>query len=207
MINVIRDQSAPNSLAEQKSYRNPDIIQALYTIFKGKCYLTECKFDYPEEMEIDHFIPQNEDDTKIYDWDNLYPINQKANKQRKKSTPPGGYLDPCNPNDDVENDIMYVVEFGGNALFKPRNPANQKAINTANLLNNLHKDLKPAIKDKHHEVVNAVAEWYNARHSGIRQEELEKELLIKKLLSRKGAYTMLIRSVEAVKVLPDYFFD
>jgi len=180
MINVVRDQPAPPSLSTRKSYRSQDVIEALYQVFKGKCYLTEKVFDSPNEMEVDHFITQSEESKFTYDWQNLYAIDQKANKQRFKQTPLGGYLDPCHQDDDVEQEIIYVVEFGGNTLFKARNTANQKAVNTANLLNHLHKDLKPAVKDKHHEVVNAVAEWHHAKKLGDEREELEKELLIKK---------------------------
>ncbi len=207
MINVVRNQHAPASLTTQKSYRNSDVIEALHLVFKGKCYLTEKVFDSPNEMEVDHFATQTERADLIYTWDNLYAIDQKANKQRPKQTPAGGYLDPCDPGDDVEQEIIYVVEFGGNALFRARNADNQKAVNTASLLNHLHKDLKPAVKDKHHEVVNAVAEWYTAKEVGNESEELKKQLLIQKLLSRDSHFTMLMRSIRAIQNLPPDFFD
>ena len=207
MINVVRDQPAPPSLAIGKSHRSPDVIDALYQVFKGKCYLTEKVFDSPNEMEIDHFATQTERPDLIYEWTNLNALDQKANKKRPKTTPVGCYLDPCNPSDDVEREIIYVVEFGGNTLFKPRNPANQKAVNTAALLNHIYKDLKPAVKDKHHEIVNAVAEWHNAQKMNDEREELEKELLLKKHLSRDSHYTMLMRSIKAIQSLPPEFFD
>lgn len=207
MINVVRDQPAPPSLITQKEYRSPDVIEALHQLFKGKCYLTEKVFDSPNEMEVDHFQTQHERSDLIYDWTNLYAIDQKANKKKPKSTPVGGYLDPCNLADNVEREIIYIVEFGGNVLFKAKNAANQKAVNTATLLNNLHKDLKPAVKDKHHEIVNAVAEWHAAKTLGNKREELEKELLLKKLLSRDSHFTMLMRSIKAIQILPPEFFD
>lgn len=207
MINVIRDQPAPPSLASQISHRNKDVIDALYSIFRGKCYLTEQVFNVPSEMEVDHFVPQNERPDLAYTWENLYAIDNKANKQRPKQTPPGGYLNPCDPADDVEKEIVYVVEFGGTALFRARNEANTKAVNTAKLLNHLHKDLKPAVRNKHHEVVNAVAEWYHAKGSGDQREELEKEVLLRKLLSRDSHFTMLMRSIKAIQSLPFNFFD
>lgn len=207
MINVVRDQPAPPSLASQKSHRSPDVIDALYQVFKGKCYLTEKVFDSPSEMEVDHFITQSERPDLVFDWQNLYAIDQKANKQRPKQTPVGGYLDPCHIDDDVEQEIVYIVEFGGNALFKARDSANQKAVNTATLLNHLHRDLKPAVKNKHHEVVDAVSGWYAAKTRGDAQEEVEKELLLKKLLSRDSHFTMLMRAIRAVRSLPDDFFD
>lgn len=100
MINIIRDLPAPASLSDKSSYRNDDVIEALYSVFKKKCYLTEKVFDSPREMEIDHFVPQNEQSNLIRTWQNLYPIDNKANKQRPKITPVGGYLDPCNPAED-----------------------------------------------------------------------------------------------------------
>ncbi|SOD78740.1 hypothetical protein [Spirosoma fluviale] len=207
MINVVRDQPAPPSLASQKSYRSPDVIEALHQVFKGKCYLTEKVFDSPNEMEVDHFITQTERPDLVFDWQNLYAIDQKANKQRPKRTPIGGYLDPCNAGDDVEQEITYIVEYGGNSLFKARDSTNQKAVNTAALLNHAHKDLKPAINNKHHEVVLAVAEWHTAKTQGDIQTEFEKELLLRKLLSRDSHFTMLMRAIWAVQSLPNDFFD
>jgi len=207
MINVTREQPSPPSLAEQKTHRSDDVIAALWTDFRHKCYLTEKVFDSMKEMEVDHFQTRNERPDLIYTWENLYPIDNKANKKRPKQTPPGGYLDPCNSAEDVEQEIIYVVEFGGSALFKALNPGNAKAVNTANLLSYLHRDLKPAIKDKHHELVNAVAEWHHAKSSGDVQGELEKELLLRKLLSRDSHFTMLMRSIKALQSLPPDFFD
>ena len=149
-------------------------------------------------MEIDHFIPQNERPDLVYTWENLYPVDQKANKQRLKKTPDGGYLDPCDPADDVENQLIYVVEFGGNALFKARDTLNLKAVNTAILLNRVHKDLKPAIEHKHHKVVDAIARWNTAKVIGDVARELDEELLLSKLLSRDSHFTMLMRSIWAV---------
>ncbi len=204
MINVIRDTPAPLSLAAQKEYRNQEVLEALFNVFREKCYLTERKFDSMNEMEIDHFIPQNDPSKPIYEWKNLYAIHEKANKQKPKSIPIGGYLDPCAPNEDVEREIIYKVEFGGNALFKARDEDNIKAVNTVSLLNHVHRDLKQAISNRHHEVVNAVAGWYHARQEGDQDKELEQELLLRKLLSRDSSYTMLMRSI---KVVLYTFFD
>ncbi|QMW04111.1 hypothetical protein [Spirosoma foliorum] len=204
MINVIRDVPVPPSLAAKKEYRNQEVLEALFKVFREKCYLTERKFDSMNEMEIDHFIPQNDPAKPIYVWENLYAIHEKANKQKPKSIPAGGYLDPCDANDDVEYEIIYKVEFGGNALFKARHEDNIKAVNTANLLNHVHRDLKQAISNRHHEVVNAVAKWYHAKLSGDRDKEFEQELLLRKFLSRDSQYTMLMRAIE---VVPSEFFD
>lgn len=207
MINVNRDVPAPASLEAGKFYRNEDVLDALHTVFKGKCYLTEKVFDSKYEMEIDHFVPQNERPDLVCDWDNLYAIDQKANKKKPKATPSGGYLDPCDTTDDVESDLVYVVEFAGNVLFRPKDATNQKAVNTAKLLEHLHRDLKQAIQNKHHQVVLAVAEWRTAKDERNELQMLEKELLLRKLLSRESQFTMLMRSIRVVQSLPDTFFD
>ena len=62
-------------------------------------------------------------------------------------------------------------------------------------------------KKKHHEVVYAVAGLLNALLKGRTREALEKELLLKMLLSRDSQFTMLMRSIEEVSDLSDDFFD
>jgi hypothetical protein len=207
MINIERRKEAPLSLARKKSWRSKDVLKALFTDFKEKCYLTERKFGHYKDLEVDHFVLRNEDDTLHYEWTNLYPGHEKANKRRDKQSRLGGYLDPCDSDDDVERDITYVVEIGGKALFKASNPNNQKAVNTADQLSRIHQDLKEAIRLKHHEVVQTVAEWRTAIAIGRTDEAYEKELLLKTLLSRDSQFTTLMRSIRVVKDLPDDFFD
>jgi hypothetical protein len=207
MINIERRIQAPASLADKKSWRGKDVLQALFEDFREKCYLTERKFDDPEEMEIDHFVTRNENEALHYEWTNLYPIHEKANKKRPKTTPVGGFLNPCSQTDNVEEDVEYRVEIGGGTLFKPRDLANQKAVNTAQLLTHIHQDLKGAIRKKHHEVVNAIAEWRTAVATGRTADEYEEELLLRTLLSRDSSFTMLMRSMPVVKDLPPDFLD
>jgi hypothetical protein len=207
MINVLRNLPAPASLAPNKPYRHITVLKALNTVFNGKCYLTEKVFDSINEIEIDHFIPQNERPDLICEWTNLYACDHKANNSRPKTTPLGGYLDPCNPDDDVEYEIVYTVEFGGKVEFAARHSHNSKAVNTAKLLNHLHKGLKRAIEKKYYEIIHAIAEWRTAKDIGDVQEELDKRLLLKNLLSRDSHYTMLMRSIRVVRFLPEDFFD
>ena len=207
MINIERRQEVPLLLAGKKSWRSTGVLDTLFADFKGKCYLTGRDFDDLTDMKVDHFVTRSEDDALHYEWINLYPIHEKANKNRPKSTPSGDYLDPCNPGEDVEKDIIYLVEIGGGTLFKPLDERNLRAVNTAQLLTHVHRDLKGAIQKKHHEVVHAVAGWLNALLKGRTKEALEKELLLKMLLSRDSQFTMLMRSIEEVSDLPDDFFD
>lgn len=133
----------------------PSIVHLL-----GKCYLTEVVLDSINEIEIDHFVPRLERPDLKYAWTNLYASEHKANISKSKNTPPGGYLDPCHPNDDVEEDILYIISpMDGTPGFRARDDENQKAVNTAALLNHLHKDLKKAVRDKYDAVLNMMAEW------------------------------------------------
>lgn len=208
MINIDRTTTPPPaSLSSQTEYRSDDVLDALYTLFLKKCYLTEQQFSFRNDMQIDHFIPhQNRNDLK-FSWSNLYPAHQRANLLKSNSNPIGGYLDPCHPDDDVETDIMYSVDVGGSVLIHPRDASNVRAVNTAALLNKVHLELNEPIRLKHHAVVHAVARWRTAQLVLDRQKQAEAELELRLLLSRKGSFTMLMRSIDVVELLPAEFFD
>ncbi len=189
------------------AYRTHEVLEALHHVFLGKCYLTEKVFESFNEIEIDHFKPRNERSDLKYTWSNLYACDHKANISKPKITPPGGYLDPCNPDDDVEEQIVYALSMDDTPNFQARNATNVKAVNTATLLNRLHKDLKKAIQDKHNAVLRMMAEWGTAQKNRDRQREFELEVELKQVLSRKSNFTMLIRSSYLVRRLPPDFFD
>jgi hypothetical protein len=120
-------------------YRSSDLLKAFDEHFHAKCYLTEQKFASSWEMDVDHFVPFADDPSRVFDWNNLLPIAHKANLLRDKRLPTGGLLDPCSANDDVENDILYTLAaMGEKPGFKAKDPANQKAVNTAALLDKVH---------------------------------------------------------------------
>lgn len=189
------------------SYRTDDVLEALHQVFLGKCYLTEKVFESVSEIEIDHFIPRSERPSLKYAWSNLYASDHKANISKPKISPPGGYLNPCNPEDDVETQILYSLSMDDTPHFRALDPQNQKAINTASLLNRLHKDLRKAIQDKHNAVLKMMAEWGAAQKTGDKQREFELEIALKEVLSRRSNFTMLIRSSYIVRRLPPEFFD
>lgn len=189
------------------AYRTDEVLEALNQVFLGKCYLTEKVFESVNEIEIDHFLPRVERPDLKYAWTNLYASDHKANISKPKATPPGGYLDPCNPADNVEEQILYALSMDDTPNFQARDIGNQKAVNTAALLNRLHKDLKKAIQDKHNAVLRIMAEWGMAQKHNDRQRVFELEIELKELLSRTSNFTMLIRSSYLVRRLPADFFD
>jgi hypothetical protein len=245
MINTVRPAQSPasletqvirdyiNDLADWKidptlpkpehnaPYRNSDLIEAFDDCFFAKCYLTEKKFVSSYEMDVEHFQSKNFNDHPElrYEWTNLYPTDHDANMMKPRNTPEGGYLDPCSPDEDVENEIFYWLEYPNNCHFKAVQNNNIKAVNTSRLLDRIHNGhdevsklktggLRKALFDKRDEVYKIIMKWLAAGRSGNNDEEMRQEILLKKLLSRKSSYTMLIRSTTAVKqFVPQEFLD
>lgn len=213
-----------NPVSEQPkssiSYRNSDLIEAFDAHFFAKCYLTEKKFHTSWQMEIEHFIPQNERPDLKYTWTNLYPADSDANKMKPNATPNGGYLDPCSPTDDVEKEIIYYFDVDlETCQFEPVNLANQKAINTAKLLHRLHNGhdadsraktagLRKAIAMQRNKIYKTILAWQHAKTHNNVLEEANNRRELKALLSKKAPFTMLMRSTSAVKTyLPKEFLD
>jgi hypothetical protein len=246
MINIVRPDQSPASLETQDiknylndlaawkndpalpkpepnaPYRNSDLIEAFDDCFFAKCYLTEKKFVSSYEMDVEHFQSKNfnEHPELRYEWTNLYPADHDANMMKPRITPEGGYLDPCNPDEDVEKEIFYWLEFGGQKChFESTDSVNAKAVNTAKLLDRVHNGhdyasklktggLRKALFDKRDEVNKAIMLWLASKANLDRDLEMKQALLLKRLLSRKSSFTMLMRSTSAVKQhVPKEFLD
>lgn len=173
------------------------------------------------KMDVEHFVPQNEDPSLVYEWTNLYPAEHKANMSKPRTTPPGGYLNPCDNADDVENQIIYTITgYGSRLNFDPRDTNNPKEVNTAKLLDRLHNghdstsiqnttDLRHGIRKRYIKILETICEWRVLERGS--QSEVQKRNELKDLLSRKSSFTMLCRSMPAVIQIhvefPDTFFD
>ncbi len=216
------DPTLPKPDSNLPAYRNSDLIDAFDDCFFAKCYLTEKKFVSSYEMDIEHFLSKNLNahPELRYEWTNLYPADHDANMVKPRTTPEGGYLDPCNPDDDVENDLFYWLEFGGKTChFKAINEENTKAKNTAQLLDKIHNGhdeasklktggLRQALFDRREKINQVIMDWLSAKANGNLDKQIKKEILLKRLLSRKSSFTMLMRSTSAVKRhIPKEFLD
>jgi hypothetical protein len=203
-------------------YRTSDLIEAFDNYFFAKCYLTEQKFTSSYLMDVEHFHPKNFDahPELRYEWTNLYPADHNANMSKPRLTPEGGYLDPCNPNDNVETEILYDSSFGNDkCFFTARNPANLKAINTADLLTRIHnghnyeskiktKELRFAIFKHKNYLLKLVINWQDALKRNNEEDVFMYSNRLKELLSRKSAFTMLLRSTPTVRnLIPKEFLD
>lgn len=204
------------------NYRSSDVLKAFDAHFHSKCYLTEQKFANSWLMDIDHFVPKHERPDLRYEWTNLFPVEHNANMMRPRKTPPGGYLDPCAEDDNVEQEIVCRVSFGGtNVQFHPVAANHDKARNTADLLNLLHqgrkddedskqkvKQLRNLIRKKCEKVYKAICEWLHAEKVGDKPKALLMREELQRLLSRKASFTMVVRSLDAVKqFVPREFLD
>ncbi len=219
---VAQHQADPTQVSKPEKpseYRNSDILEVFDLHFFSKCYLTEQGFGSAWEMDIDHFVPFNERPDLVFEWTNLYPAAHKANMLKPNKTPEGGYLNPCDANDDVEKEVMYaLVQYGVEPRFRAMDPANHKAVNTSALLELLHngrkydensrnntKHLRTLIKIRYDEIMNAIVKWQGT-NDGLQKFSAAEE--IKALLSRKASFTMLMRSMDAVQVyVPKEFLD
>ena len=200
------------------SYRTSDLLAAFDRDFYSKCYLTEQRFENSWPMDVEHFIPQVEAPELVYTWTNLFPADGHANRMKPRATPTGGYLKPCDPEDNVETEIIYTLSpYGYDPQFTPLNATNIKAANTCTLLNRVHNghsedtkkltvDLRHAIHKKYIDVLKKIIEWQDAATGS--QEKVQAERELREMLSRRSAFTMLCRSIPAVRQrVPADFLD
>jgi hypothetical protein len=172
-------------------------------------------------MDIDHFIPKNENPSLTYEWTNLFPAQHDANIARPRKMPLGGYLNPCEPSHDVEKSILYSIgAFGNQANFKAGND-DLKTKKTVKLLDIIHngrntnpdskekaKHLKGKIKVRHDEIVKLITISQSAKIEKDSQKEMNAEAELKLLLSRRASFTMLMRSSDVVQAcIPPNFLD
>ena len=199
------------------SYRSSDLLKAFDRDFFSKCYLTEQMFPNSWIMDIEHFIPQSERPDLIYEWNNLFPADHNANMLKPRKTPNGGYLNPCDPNDDVENEIVYTLSaYGDVPDFIAKDKNNIKAVNTCNLLKKLHnghdyntrqstKALRHAIQKKYINILKKIIEYQQYPQKSQQKFQALREL--RDFLSRQSSFTMLCRSIPAVLLIREELFD
>jgi hypothetical protein len=204
------DPSTVPQPAKPGSYRGSDVLKAFDTHFFSKCYLTEQWHGSSYEMDVDHFVPVNQNAALKFDWNNLFPAAHKANMMRPRQWPAGGLLDPCQ--DDVERRLEATIgPLGRDPFFEAADPADQAAQNTADLLNLLHngrvgdevshsntKHLRVAIAKQYHAVTQAILRFQQAQLSGNPQRLANAKRELRTLLSRQLPFTQLMRSMEPV---------
>jgi hypothetical protein len=205
----------PDKPKKPKNYRNSDLLEAFDKDFHAKCYLTEEKFINSWVMDIEHFEGQTERPDLVFEWTNLFPASHQANILKPRNTPAGGYLNPCE--DDVENEIFYVLSVDNKPCFEEKDSTNLKAVNTAKLLNRVHNGhdgdtekstatLRHNIQKRKMEVLEKIIVWQGSPDGS--QEKIQAKHDLIGLLSRKSSFTMLLRSMSVVRLyVPKEFLD
>lgn len=191
-------------------YRNSDVLRAFDTHFFSKCYLTEQWHGSSWEMDVDHFMPVNQEPALKYEWDNLFPAAHKANMMRPRQWPAGGLLDPCR--DAVETRLVATIGIQGQGPhFEAMSAGDQAAHNTAELLNTLHngrpgddnsrlntKHLRVTIAAQYERVMRAIQHFLAAQNSGNPQRQANTRRDLQLLLSRQAPFTQLMRAMYSV---------
>jgi uncharacterized protein (TIGR02646 family) len=136
MFNVKRVALAPASLNKNK-YNAKDVVDILEPMFHGKCYL--CEQDELTNPEIEHFDPHMGDETKKYDWGNLYYSCGRCNSI--KGTGHTNLLDCCDINIDVLRGIKCLLPiFPDSNVSITSQLTNLQANNTVELLNRCYNE-------------------------------------------------------------------
>ncbi|OGX81684.1 hypothetical protein BEN47_18980 [Hymenobacter lapidarius] len=206
--------------AKPGGYRGSDVLRAFDTHFFSKCYLTEQWHGSSYEMDVDHFVPVNQNPALKFDWNNLFPAAHKANMMRPRQWPMGGLLDPCR--DQIENRLLATIGPNGQApQFEAANASDQAACNTAELLNTLHngkpgdeasrlntRHLRVTIAEQYDRVLHAIIRFQQAEQSQDAQRGAQARRNLRNLLSKKAPFTMLMRAMYAVvEFVPQELLD
>ena len=101
--------------------------------------------------------------------------------------------------------------------FEAADPLNIKAVNTSDLLNRIHNghneitktstlELRHTIHKKYVKILKKIIEWQG--YEGGSPEKFQAGRELRDMLSRKSAFTMLCRSMPAVRLfVPKEFLD
>ncbi len=140
MINLVKSQTAPLCLAQEKlkvsgDYKCGEVIPTLKKDFYNKCYL--CEEKAPSSINVEHFKPHKGDINLKYDWSNLFYACSHCN-----NTKLANYNNILNCLDNSKI-ISNVLKFDIKPF--PKEKVNVTAltndtdvIETANLLNEIY---------------------------------------------------------------------
>jgi hypothetical protein len=173
MFNVTRALPAPASLARHE-YNSPEVVSILESMFYGKCYL--CERDELFDPEVEHLIPHENDDSKKYDWNNLYYACNRCNSI--KGTAYREILDCCDSSIDVFRAIKCLMPSIPDAPIIVEAQIcddETRVVNTAALLNRCYNEDNTGIrgitrKALHERIFDHYALFVSYRRTLIRKD-------------------------------------
>lgn len=105
-------------------YGHKKIKEALGNSSSYKCFYSEVLFNDLSEAQVDHYVEVAEDQTKAFEWENLYLSCKDSNqgKPSNLSLPNTDCLDPCTDSDEeIEEHLYFEDEVIKGATEKGRN--------------------------------------------------------------------------------------
>ncbi len=218
-MEVFRRATAPVSLARKNSYKNKDVLDALFEDFFKKCYLCEQRIGGLTGKQVDHRIPVAVDSNLKFEWKNLFPCcgpsdgcNQRRPDYPSAPSYPGkALLDPSLDPPEIMSRLVqsFQVIPEVKAIFVEKYPGDIVAQNTAEELRHIHDAhtlMGRAIVDAVHQQVTYILILYSQLSTVT--DPAEMALLQRKLkeeLSRQAPFSTLVRS--SVPNLSAYFPD
>lgn len=144
MFNTIRDPTVPSCLMHKK-YNTEEVVKILEPMFFGKCYL--CEKDELSDPEIEHFDPHESNNSKKYDWHNLYYACGRCNSI--KSNIHRNLLDCCDSTLDVFKRIKCLLPSVPDhpiSVVPMIDPIDIKTANTVKLLERCYNEDNTALR-------------------------------------------------------------
>lgn len=144
MFNTIRSADAPVCLNTAR-YNTKEVVDILEPMFFGKCYL--CEQDELSDPEIEHFHPHEGDDSRKFDWNNLYYSCGRCNSI--KSNIHKDLLDCCDPNIDIFRAIKCLLPSYPDGLVTVEASVNFtdiKTYNTVKLIERCYNEKNTALR-------------------------------------------------------------
>lgn len=100
MFNVTRPASGPACLSSGTVYNQADVVNALKSVFYGKCYI--CERGEIQDVEIEHFLPLAYGGGRM-DWNNLFYSCRRCNGIKSN-----GHLNLLNCTDSATRVCMEI---------------------------------------------------------------------------------------------------
>lgn len=201
MFNVIRTYPAPSSLSLKKEYADKDVVEELQKIFYDKCYLCEDK--EPISLNVEHFDPHKGDETKKFDWDNLYYVCARCNNLKLAKY--NDLIDCTDPKYDVFKLIKHLPPLTPyqKKLIIEATSKDKKVQNTAALLelifntdHTINKKitgtyLRKKVFKKYNRFMELVNIYFDDESSKTKKDDALERLQV--LMERKQEFSAFIR--------------
>lgn len=201
MFNVSRSAQTPASLAAKRSYTEPDVLDALNSIFLGKCYICETKD--PLSLNVEHFEAHQGDVDKKFDWNNLFFCCARCNNIKRDSF--NSLIDCTDSAIDALRSIKHIAPLtpNPNKIIIQATNDNIKTLETAKLIEKVFNDKNTANKkisltSLRMRVYKRYAFFFKHVNTYIDQDKLESERQsafehLKQMMKKEQEYSAFIR--------------